>query len=353
MRPLGKMTLRARARPPAATRATRRKKRSCSDRPSRRRSRPPPPAASDDGEHRAARRRPKARPKMVDETVEAKASEESSDASPLSGLEFGLGFKALFRNLAWTPDGRDAGLGPYSLSPGPQTGLWLEFYPAAFGSSGFAANIGVIAQLQLRLRCRHDAGERRRGRDQVPGFARGCEAPRSVRRLRAQPVHRLRPAGVRDRAADDDAGPAPARLSVRAVRARGPHAFHAHGRAGCRRRLPAGPRSRIGRELHPGPQPILPQGDGIRLRRHGVPRVSADRLDRGAGRSRPAGLHHQQQSRPNHPRRHGRGRSLHHDLGRPRGGARRPGRGGRRRRRRARQAVQAKAPPRLAVRGRL
>ena len=106
----------------------------------------PPPAASDDGETSGSSSPPKARPRRVDETVEAKASEESSDASPLSGLEFGLGFKALFRNLAWTPDGRDAGLGPYSLSPGPQTGLWLEFYPAAFGSSGFAANIGVIAQ---------------------------------------------------------------------------------------------------------------------------------------------------------------------------------------------------------------
>ncbi len=105
-----------------------------------------PPAASDDGDASDSSSPPKARPKMVDETVEAKASEESSDASPQSALEFGLGFKALFRSLAWTqPDGRAAGLGPYSLSPGPQTGLWLEFYPAAFGSSGFAANVGVIA----------------------------------------------------------------------------------------------------------------------------------------------------------------------------------------------------------------
>ena len=57
-----------------------------------------------------------------------------------------MGFKALFRNLAWTSDARAAGLGPYSLSPGPQTGLWLEFYPAAFGSSGFAANVGLFAR---------------------------------------------------------------------------------------------------------------------------------------------------------------------------------------------------------------
>jgi len=105
-----------------------------------------PPAASDEGAASDSPSPPKARPKTVDETVETKASEESSDASPQSALEFGLGFKALFRSLAWTqPDGRAAGLGPYSLSPGPQTGLWLEFYPAAFGSSGFAANVGVIA----------------------------------------------------------------------------------------------------------------------------------------------------------------------------------------------------------------
>jgi len=107
----------------------------------------PAPAASDDGESSGSPSPPKARTKMVDETVETKASEESSDASPQSALEFGVGFKALFRSLAWTqPDGRAAGLGPYSLSPGPQTGLWLEFYPAAFGSSGFAANVGVIAR---------------------------------------------------------------------------------------------------------------------------------------------------------------------------------------------------------------
>jgi hypothetical protein len=80
------------------------------------------------------------------ETVAAKASEESSDASPSSALEFGIGFKALFRQLAWTADARAAGLGPYSLTPGPETGAWLEFYPAAFGSSGFASNVGLFGR---------------------------------------------------------------------------------------------------------------------------------------------------------------------------------------------------------------
>jgi hypothetical protein len=57
-----------------------------------------------------------------------------------------LGGKAMFRNLAWTADGAGAGLGPYSLTPGPETGLWLEFYPAAFGSGGFAANVGLFGR---------------------------------------------------------------------------------------------------------------------------------------------------------------------------------------------------------------
>lgn len=78
------------------------------------------------------------------DTVSAKASDAESGAEgPTSALEFGLGARALFRNLNWTSDGRAAGLGPYSLTPGPQTGLWLEFYPAAFGMTGFAANVGI------------------------------------------------------------------------------------------------------------------------------------------------------------------------------------------------------------------
>ena len=81
------------------------------------------------------------------ETVSSKASDESDDASPAPALEFGIGAKALFRQLAWTSDARAAGLGPYSLTPGPETGAWFEFYPAAFGTSGFAANVGLFGRL--------------------------------------------------------------------------------------------------------------------------------------------------------------------------------------------------------------
>jgi hypothetical protein len=80
------------------------------------------------------------------DSVSAKASspEEPAAASTVSALEFGLGARALFRNFNWTADGRAAMLGPYALTPGPETGLWLEFYPAALGSSGFAANVGIF-----------------------------------------------------------------------------------------------------------------------------------------------------------------------------------------------------------------
>jgi hypothetical protein len=81
------------------------------------------------------------------ETVSSKASsEEPSGASTGSALEFGVGGKAMFRNFNWTSDGRAAMLGPYHLTPGPETGLWLEFYPAAFGTSGFAANVGLFGR---------------------------------------------------------------------------------------------------------------------------------------------------------------------------------------------------------------
>ena len=40
-------------------------------------------------------------------------------------------------------------LAPYSLKPGPQLGLWLEAFPAAFATDGFAGNIGVFGHFNL------------------------------------------------------------------------------------------------------------------------------------------------------------------------------------------------------------
>jgi len=80
------------------------------------------------------------------ETVESKASDEPSGTTTASALEFGIGAKALFRQLAWTADARASNLGPYSLTPGPETGGWLEFYPAAFGTNSFASNVGLVGR---------------------------------------------------------------------------------------------------------------------------------------------------------------------------------------------------------------
>ena len=112
----------------------------------------PKPLARDDsddsssGDDEVAKKPAKATKSV--ETVEAKASEEASpsSSSSLSALEFGLGAKALFRNLSWTSDARASMLGPYKLTPGPETSAWFEFYPGAFGTSGFAANVGLFGK---------------------------------------------------------------------------------------------------------------------------------------------------------------------------------------------------------------
>jgi hypothetical protein len=113
----------------------------------------------DDDAERPAPKRKRSRTTAEDSKteagVEAKAeakSEDKSDESPsVSGasataLELGFGAAALFRSLAYTADAGAAGLGAYSLSPGPEAGLWLEFYPAAFATPGFAGNIGLFAR---------------------------------------------------------------------------------------------------------------------------------------------------------------------------------------------------------------
>jgi hypothetical protein len=70
------------------------------------------------------------------------AEPDDADGSGLPALQFGIGGKALFRTLSWTDD--MGVLAPYSLSPGPEVGGWLEAYPAAFVTGGFAANIGIF-----------------------------------------------------------------------------------------------------------------------------------------------------------------------------------------------------------------
>jgi hypothetical protein len=103
--------------------------------------------ADDDGEGSAesggeGSKKKAGRPKVVMERT-AEAPEPPESRAPTSALELGVGAMALFRQLVWTSN---AGLGPYSLTPGPEAGVWLEFYPGAFVTDGFGANVGLIAR---------------------------------------------------------------------------------------------------------------------------------------------------------------------------------------------------------------
>jgi len=77
------------------------------------------------------------------------AEPDDSEGSGLPAMQFGIGGKALFRTLSWTDDG--GALAPYSLSPGPELAVWLEAYPAAFATTGFAANIGIFGSFNYGL----------------------------------------------------------------------------------------------------------------------------------------------------------------------------------------------------------
>ena len=102
-----------------------------------------PPAPPPDSEALPEEPKPKKPPKPKKEAKE----EAPSEMGGLTALQFGLGGKALFRNLSWTDAGNR--LAPYSLAPGPEATIWLEAYPAAFATDGFAANIGVFGRFDL------------------------------------------------------------------------------------------------------------------------------------------------------------------------------------------------------------
>ena len=55
----------------------------------------------------------------------------------------------MFRTLRWNED--MGALAPYTLSPGPEVGAWLEAYPAAFATDGFAANIGLFGSFNYGI----------------------------------------------------------------------------------------------------------------------------------------------------------------------------------------------------------
>jgi hypothetical protein len=114
----------------------------------------------DEGDEKAAAKAPPS-PPPEDEEMAAKKpakpakaspqpeSEEAAGGAPIA-FRFGVGGKALFRNLSWTDD--MGALAPYSLSPGPEAAVWLEAFPAAFATDGFAANIGLFGHFNYGFR---------------------------------------------------------------------------------------------------------------------------------------------------------------------------------------------------------
>jgi hypothetical protein len=88
-------------------------------------------------------------PKKPAKAEKPAAEPDDAEGSGLPALQFGIGGKALFRTLSWTDD--MGALAPYSLSPGPEVGGWLEAYPAAFMTTGFAANIGIFGSFNYGI----------------------------------------------------------------------------------------------------------------------------------------------------------------------------------------------------------
>jgi hypothetical protein len=90
---------------------------------------------------------PEDKPAPKKKKVAAAEGGGDDEAGPaLPALEFVGGLGAMFRNLAYNDD-RSMAVAPYSLAPGAMARIGLDVYPAAFGSSGFAGNIGLTAQL--------------------------------------------------------------------------------------------------------------------------------------------------------------------------------------------------------------
>jgi hypothetical protein len=103
----------------------------------------PASADNDDGD-RGRGTKPGTVVRKASPPVQEQPAETGESTGVGTALEVGIGGMALFRQLAWTSDAKGQ-LGSYSLNPGPEAGLWLEFYPAAFATAGFASNLGLFA----------------------------------------------------------------------------------------------------------------------------------------------------------------------------------------------------------------
>jgi hypothetical protein len=123
---------------------------------------PPPEEASDEAPAAApppAEERPRKKSRRVAESEAAPAAAPEADVSKpkakpaepeeggseggLPALTVGIGASGMNRSLSWHQDQNNV-LAPYSLGAGPQAAVWLEAYPAAFATAGFASRIGIF-----------------------------------------------------------------------------------------------------------------------------------------------------------------------------------------------------------------
>jgi hypothetical protein len=104
----------------------------------------PPPDLTDQKPPDDAEAGDKPAPKKKKEAAPA-GDDEAGPALP--ALEFVAGLGGVNRQLAYSDDRTGGTVAPYNLPLGPEARVGLEVYPAAFATSGFAANIGVVAQL--------------------------------------------------------------------------------------------------------------------------------------------------------------------------------------------------------------
>ncbi len=112
--------------PPAAEERPRKKSKKAAE---------PEPEAAAAAAPEADVSRPRAKP--------AEAAEEGGAEGALPALTLGIGASGMNRSLSWHQD-RSGTLAPYSLPAGPEAAVWLEAYPAAFRTGGFASRIGIF-----------------------------------------------------------------------------------------------------------------------------------------------------------------------------------------------------------------
>ncbi len=88
------------------------------------------------------------KPKKRAKPAESEGGSGGEGTGAPAALELVVGVGGAHRSLSYN-DYRETPqtLAPYSLPMGPEARLAFELYPGAFGTSGFAANIGLIGQL--------------------------------------------------------------------------------------------------------------------------------------------------------------------------------------------------------------